>query len=230
MCKPIVKKITKKEAESLLHPYHYLTQESRGFRTGYNYGAFIDDLLQAVCIFHNPSVPELVKGCFGLTRTDQRGILELGRLVKHPSANGRLILSQFVAMAMKEVRKELDVRAILSYADSRYHAGYIYQSLNFMYYGLTNLKSDWWFEQEDGTFIKHTRGKVKGSKGEWRPRSRKHRYLLVFDKTLKTKWLPQAYPKKDNKEYKYYDNGRTAFGYKEKIFSTVSRPVHEVRA
>ena len=217
MCKPIVRQITKKEAESLLHPYHYLTKESRGFRTGYNYGAFIDDVLQAVCIFHNPSVPELVQGCFGLTRTDQRGILELGRLVKRPDTC--LILSQFVAMAMKEVRKELDVKAILSYADSRYHAGYIYQSLNFRYYGLTDPKSDWWFEQENGTFLKHTRGKVKGSKGEWRPRSRKHRYLLLFDKTLKTKWIPQYYPKENNKEYKQYDTG--AVDYKEAVLSTV---------
>ena len=162
-----------------------------------------------------------MKGCFGLTRTDQRGILELGRLVKHPSANGSLILSQFVAMAMKEVRKELDVRAILSYADSRYHAGYIYQSLNFMYYGLTDPKSDWWFEQEDGTFLKHTRGKVKGSKGEWRHRPRKHRYLLVFDKTLQTKWLPKVYPKKDNKEYTYYDCSKEQVDYRIKISSTV---------
>ena len=218
MCKPVVRKITKQEAESLLHPYHYLTKESRGFRTGYNYGAFIDDVLQAVCIFHNPSVPELVQGCFGLTRTDQRGILELGRLVKHPDATG-LILSQFVAMAMKEVRKELDVKAILSYADSRYHAGYIYQSLNFKYYGQTDPKSDWWFAQEDGTFLKHTRGKVKGSKGELRPRSRKHRYLLTFDKTLQTKWIPQYYPKENNKEYKQYDTG--AVDYKEAVLSTV---------
>ena len=217
MCKPVVRKITKQEAESLLNPYHYLTQESKGFRTGYNYGAFVDDVLQAVCIFTNPSVPELVKGCFDLTRTEQRGILELGRLVKRP--NTTIILSQFVAMAMKEVRKELDVKAIISYADSRYHAGYIYQALNFMYYGLTDPRSDWWFEQEDGTFIKHTRGKMKGSKGEWRPRSRKHRYLLVFNKTLKTKWVAKVYPKEDNKEYKQYDTRKVY--YREKIFSTV---------
>ena len=225
MCKPIVRKITKKEAESLLQPYHYLTQESKGFRTGYNYGAYVDGELQAVCIFHNPSVPELVKGCFDLTRTEQRGMLELGRLVKHPNAT--IILSQFVAMAIKELRKEIDVRAILSYADSRYHTGYIYQALNFKYYGLTDPKSDWWFEQHDGTYIKHTRGKVNGSKGEWRPRPRKYRYLLIYDKTLKTKWVEDSYPKKDNKEYKYYDNG-LQFGFRQEISDSVSRPVQQV--
>ena len=220
-----VKKVTKQEAESLLKPYHYLTRESKGFRSGFNYGAFVDNDLQAVCIFNNPSVPELVKGCFDLPRTEQSGILELGRLVKHP--NAKIILSQFVARAMKEIRNAMNVKAILSYADSRYHTGYIYQALNFKYYGQTDPKSDWWFEQEDGTFIKHTRGKIKGSKGEWRPRPRKHRYLLIFDKRLKTKWIEESYPKKDNKEYKYYDNSKE-FDYRQEIYSSVSRPVQQV--
>ena len=48
MCKPTVKRVTKQEAESLLQPYHYLTRESKGFRTGFNYGAFVGDDLQAV--------------------------------------------------------------------------------------------------------------------------------------------------------------------------------------
>ena len=200
--KPIVKQISKEEASSLLNPYHYLTKESRGFRSGYNYGAFVNDKLLAVCIFHNPSVPELVKGCFGLERKEQEGIFELGRLVKHPDANGNLILSQVVAMATKELRKATEVKAILSYADSRYHTGYIYQALNFKYYGLTAERSDFWFEQPDGSYIKHTRGKVKGFKGIWKPRARKYRYLMIFDSALQSKWEQENYPKKDNVEYK----------------------------
>tara|TARA_R100000306_G_C4350621_1_gene129942 strand:- start:55 stop:675 length:621 start_codon:yes stop_codon:yes gene_type:complete len=199
--KPVLRPISKEEASTLLQPYHYLTQESNGFRSGYNYGAFIDNELMAVCIFHNPSVPELVKGCFGLARNEQNGIFELGRLVKNPSANGTLILSQVVAMAIKELKKNTDVRAILSYADSRYHTGFIYQALNFKYYGMTAPKTDFWFEQEDGSFIKHVRGKVKGAKGEWRPRSRKHRYLMTYDKQLLSNWSEQPYPKQDNVEY-----------------------------
>jgi len=197
--KPIVKQISKEEASSLLNPYHYLTKESKGFRSGDNYGAFIDDKLLAVCIFTCPSVPELVKGCFGLERKEQEGIFELGRLVKHPDAP--IILSHFVATSIKQLREKTDVRAILSYADSRYHTGYIYQSLNFKYYGLTKQKTDFWFEQEDGSYIKHIRGKVKGSKGEWRPRPRKHRYLMVYDKNLCSRWKEEVYPKGNNIEY-----------------------------
>ena len=50
---------------------------------------------------------------------------------------------------------------------------------------LTNKKKDFWFDNEDGSFTKHQRGPVKGFKGEWRPRARKHRYLLVYDSNFK---------------------------------------------
>ena len=93
------------------------------------------------------------------------------------------------------LRKETNVRAILSYADSDYHVGYIYQATNFKYYGLTAPKKDFWILQEDGTYKKHQRGKIRELQGEWRPRSRKHRYLLIFDKRLKCKWKEQPYPK-----------------------------------
>jgi len=199
-----IKRVTSREV-ALLLPYHYLIKESKGFRSGHNYGVYHNNVLQAVCIFHNPSVPELVKGCFGLPRNEQEGILELGRLVKHPDAESTFILSQFVAESIQLLRKTVDVKALLSYADSRYHTGYIYQALNFKYYGLTSQKSDFWFEQSDGSYIKHTRGKVKGHKGIWKPRPRKHRYLLIYDKGLKTKWIEEAYPKQNNIEFKGLD-------------------------
>lgn len=198
--KPDIRRVSSGEVKELL-PYHYLIKESRGFRSGYNYGGFINEELQAVCIFHNPSVPEMVKGCFDLKRTEQQGIFELGRLVKNPNAVSDFILSQFVAMSIKELRKDAEVKALLSYADSRFHTGFIYQALNFGYYGLTKQRSDYWFEQPDGSYVKHIRGKVKGTKGEWRPRPRKHRYLMVYDKSLKTQWKEQQYPKSDNIEY-----------------------------
>ena len=199
--KPDILSVSKEEASTLLQPYHYLTKEAKGFRSGYNYGAYIDGELLAVCIFHNPSVPELVKGCFGLDRNNQDGIFELGRLVRNPYPLHNVVLSQFVSLAIKQLKKDTKVRAILSYADSRYHTGFIYQALNFKYYGMTAPKSDFWFEQEDGSFIKHVRGKVKGAKGEWRPRSRKYRYLMTYDKSLTSNWTEQSYPKQDNVEY-----------------------------
>jgi len=202
-----VKRIDSKQVSTLL-PYHYLIEESKGFRSGWNYGCYVGNELQAVCIFHSPSVPELVIGCFGLTRKEQKGIFELGRLVKHPDTT--IILSQFVATCIRLLREAIDVRALLSYADSRYHTGYIYQALNFKYYGLTAQRSDFWFEQSDGTYIKHSRGKVKGFKGIWKERPRKHRYLMVYDKELITKWETEPYPKQDNIEYKRRETNGTS--------------------
>jgi D-3-phosphoglycerate dehydrogenase len=45
------------------------------------------------------------------------------------------------------------------------------------------------------------RGKTLGVEGEWRDRARKHRYMMVFDKMLKTKWQEEPYPKSNNQEY-----------------------------
>ena len=91
------------------------------------------------------------------------------------------ITSWFVSRCIKRFRKDAAVRAILSYADSNHHAGTIYRACNFKYYGLTDPKKDFYYA--DGT--KHSRGSIRGIDGEWRDRSRKHRYLMVFEKQLK---------------------------------------------
>ena len=66
---------------------------------------------------------------------------------------------------------------------------------------MTSKKRDFWRKQPDGTYIKQSRGKTRGIEGEWRDRTRKHRYMLIFDKTLKTNWIEQPYPKGDNHEF-----------------------------
>ena len=145
------------------------------------------------CIFTGLPVPELVCGMFGLSRENQRGFFELSRLCVAPSVQEteHNITSWFVSRAIRELRKDTEVRAIISYADTDHHRGTIYRACNFDYYGLTDQKSDFWIKQEDGSYIKHSRGKVKGVDGEWRPRSRKHRFVMIFDKTLKMKWEKQ---------------------------------------
>lgn len=191
--------ISKDLCKSILSQYHYLNKKSKGFRTGFNFGLYKDTVLVGVCVFHSPSVPETLKGCFGLSRTEQNGVYELGRLCLDPQIKEKNILSWFVSRCIKKLKKETTVRSILSYADSSLHTGFIYQATNFKYYGLTDPKKDFWFELEDGSFVKHQRGPVKGRKGEWRPRERKHRYLMVFDKTLNCLWKEKPYPKIKNK-------------------------------
>ena len=195
-----IDRVDKESCKNLLYNYHYLKDESKDFKSGYNYGLFrntdwdcplnIGGCL-AVCIFTGLPVPEIAKGAFGLERDEQDGLFELSRLCVNPQLQKEEynITSWFVSRCIKRFRKDANVRAILSYADSAHHGGIIYRACNFNYYGLTDSKKDFYFA--DGT--KHSRGSVKGADGEWRDRTRKHRYLMVFDKKLEVLWEPEKY-------------------------------------
>ena len=189
-----IDRVSKSEAAELLLRFHYLKDISKTFKSGYNYGLYknndfcplnIGGIL-GVCIFTGLPVPEIAKGAFGLERHEQQGLFELSRLCIHPNTQQSEynITSWFVSKAIRCLRKETNVRGIISYADSDHHAGTIYRACNFQYCGLSEPKKDFYFA--DGT--KHSRGSVRGSEGEWRERSRKHRYVMVFDKKLDLLW------------------------------------------
>jgi hypothetical protein len=190
-----IDRISKEEAKSLLLQYHYLKDFSKDFKSGFNYGLFKDTDWDCplrvggclgTCIFTGLPVPEIAVGAFGLQRQEQEGLFELSRLCIHPDTqqNEYNITSWFVSRCIKQLRKDTRVRAIISYADSDFHGGTIYRACNFKYCGLSDTKKDFYYA--DGT--KHSRGKTRGIDGEWRERSRKHRYVMVFDKKLELKW------------------------------------------
>lgn len=195
-----IDKVSKKQAKELLLQYHYLKDISKGFKSGYNYGLFKKNKfsplniggLQGVCIFTGLPVPEIAKGAFELERHEQQGLFRLSRLCIRPDTQSSEynITSWFVSKAIRQLRRDTEVKAIL-YADNDFHSGTIYRACNFKYYGLTDRKKDFYYS--DGT--KHSRGKIKGQKGEWKDRSRKHRYLMVFDKELKKRltWEEQSW-------------------------------------
>ena len=190
-----IDRVTKSEAAELLLRFHYLKDVSKTFKSGYNYGLYKNNDfcplniggIQGVCIFTGLPVPEIAKGAFGLERHEQaRTLFELSRLCIHPSTQQSEynITSWFVSKAIRRLRKETSVRGIISYADSDHHSGTIYRACNFRYCGLSEPKKDFYFA--DGT--KHSRGSVKGSEGEWKDRSRKHRYVMIFNKKLDLLW------------------------------------------
>jgi hypothetical protein len=199
-----IDKVSKEEIKNLLYTYHYLKDESKDFKSGFNYALYrksFTDVLRigspiAACVFTSFPVPELAVGAFGLQRNEQEGLYELSRLCVHPDVQKEEynITSWFVSRCIKRFRKDANVRCILRYADANHHTGVIYRATNFRYFGLSSPKKDFYYA--DGT--KHSRGSIKGAEGEWRVRSRKHRYLMVFDKDLKKKltW----------KEEKWYNN------------------------
>jgi len=190
-----IDKVKKCEVKDLLNTFHYLKDESKDFKfSSYSYGLYrnsVTDVLHiggclAVCIFSGLPVPEIAVGAFGLERDQQEGLFELSRLCVHPDVQKEEynITSWFVSRCIRRFRKDANVRCILSYADSSRHDGIVYRACNFKYYSLTEPKSDFWILQDDGSYVKHSRGSVKGLQGEWRERTRKHRYLMVFDKEL----------------------------------------------
>ena len=193
-----IDRVNKSDAADLLLRFHYLKDISKTFKSGYNYGLYKNNEfcplniggIQGVCIFTGLPVPEIAQGAFGLERDEQEGLFELSRLCIHPVTQQEEynITSWFVSRAIKQLRKETKVRAIISYADSEHHGGTIYRACNFRYCGLSDPKKDFYFS--DGT--KHSRGKIGNAEGEWRDRSRKHRYVMVFDKKLDLLWTDKS--------------------------------------
>ena len=193
-----IDRVNKSESAELLLRFHYLKDISKTFKSGYNYGLYKNNEfcplniggIQGVCIFTGLPVPEIAQGAFGLERDEQEGLFELSRLCIHPVTQQEEynITSWFVSRAIKKLRKETKVRAIISYADSEHHGGTIYRACNFRYCGLSDPKKDFYFS--DGT--KHSRGKIGDAEGEWRDRSRKHRYVMVFDKSLELLWTDKS--------------------------------------
>ena len=194
-----IDKVSKEEIKDLLYTYHYLKDESKDFKSGFNYGLFRSTFecplniggCLGTCVFTGLPVPEIAVGAFGLERNQQQGIYELSRLCIRPNIQKEEynITSWFLSRCIRRFRKDATVRAILSYADADHHTGVIYRACNFQYYGLTDPKKDFYYA--DGT--KHSRGSIRGADGEWRDRSRKHRYLMVFEKGLKPLWKEQKY-------------------------------------
>lgn len=191
-----IERISRYAAKKLLDEYHYL-HENGNYRSGYNYGLFDIEsrYLLGVCVFHTVSAKEVAKGCFGYDGYKLDGFYELGRLCINPHHFEKNITSFFLSGSINVFKKQESVRALLTYADSGHHVGYIYQACNFKYYGLTDKKNDFFIKQPNGDFKKLQRGKCRHLDGEWRPKAQKHRYLLIYDKSLKPIWSEMPYPK-----------------------------------
>lgn len=190
----IIKQINKKEAYNFIKKYHYLADAK--FFSKFAYGLYLKetDELLGVTTFSNPQGAVSMKGWFSLTNQDQT-VLELSRLCVIPKLNGTNATSYLLGNSVRFLKKE-DIRAVITLADNSRHSGSIYQVCNFTYYGLSNKKSDFFLYMGDGTFKKNYRGKTNEAHGVWLPRTQKHRYAYILDKTLLCNYTEQPYPKK----------------------------------
>ena len=185
----VIQKIDKNTSYDFVKKYHYLKDAK--FFSFFNYGLFINDLLVGVATYSNPQGISSLKGWFNLTNQDKT-VLELSRLCLLPCLNKTNATSYLLGNSLKKLKEE-GIRAVITLADSKLHVGSIYQVCNFKYYGLTDKKTD--FYCADGRV--NPRGKTSDVQGVWLPRTRKHRYAYIFDKTLKCNYAPLPYPKQD---------------------------------
>ena len=183
--------ISYSEAYKLVSEYHYLGEKR--FIGQYCFGIVHECDVVGSVVYSPLSVPNSAQSAFGLPRGNYPDLLEMSRMVLLPELNGENVGSRLIAYSLRQLKKQ-KIRAVISYADSSRHIGSLYQACNFTYHGLTPQKNDFFFE--NGT--KLTRGKSKGFKGAWIPRSRKHRYIYRFDPSLKIIWNEEPYPKKFN--------------------------------
>lgn len=185
----IIEEISKNEAYDFVKQYHYLKDAK--FFCVYAYGLFCEEELVGVATYSNPQGISALKGWFGVDNQDQ-SILELSRLCMLPSLNGTNATSYLLGNSMKRL-KEHNIRAIITLADSNRHIGSIYQVCNFKYYGLTDSKTDFYTLRE-GKLVANPRGTTKDLHGVWLPRTRKHRYCYILDKSLKVLYNEQEHP------------------------------------
>ena len=183
-----VEPISYNHAYELVNAYHYLGPKH--FIGQYAFGLIADLQVLGAVVYSPLSVPNSATSAFGLPRGNYPDLLEMSRLVLEPDLNGKNYGSMLVGRSLK-LLKQQGIKAVISYADSDRHIGAIYQACNFGYYGLSPQKSDFYFD--DGR--KLNRGKSKGLVGKWLPRSRKHRYIYLLDKTLIPLWKQEPYPK-----------------------------------
>ena len=176
-------------AYELVSAFHYLGKKRF---LGQRAFGLIDGIQVIGAVVYSPlSVPNSATSCFGLPRGNYPEFVEMSRLVLSPDLNGGNAGSYLVGYSLRQLKKK-GIKAVISYADASRHFGAIYQACNFTYHGLTPQKNDFYYE---GGTKKLSRGKASDKVGFWSPRPRKHRYLYIFDKTLKTIWPQEPFPK-----------------------------------
>ena len=183
-----IRKIGHQEARTIVRQFHYLRETK--FLHKERFGLYMDGRLIGAAIYGGLSAPETAMSAFGLARGNYPDLLELHRLVLEPKTNGKNYGSYLLGRSLRQLKKD-GYRAVISYADVKLHIGFIYQATNFTYHGLTSAKCDFFV---DG--VKQSRGSTKDKVGEWLPRTRKHRYVYLLDKSLVIKWPQQEFPKK----------------------------------
>lgn len=167
----------------------------------YAFGLFKDNIMQGICTFGMPPSRPLCTGVCGVEFAEN--VLELNRLCINEGLD-KNVLSYFVSNCIKFLPKNL---ILISYADvSQGHHGYIYQATNWIYTGLSALRTDLIDINNPNKHPRHLKINENNKHNIIKiNRPRKHRYVYFTGKyNLAVKHLKykiKPYPKGDNKNY-----------------------------
>jgi hypothetical protein len=151
----------------------------------YAFGAYRGPNLIGVVTYGTPASSPLRIGICGPPWADR--VLELNRLCCENSKN---VASRLVGRSLRMLPRP---SVVVSYADTAQgHVGYVYQSTNFIYTGLSAKRTDWKIKGREhlhgATVADESRGQP--NRAEWmrekygddfylEDRSRKHRYVFA---------------------------------------------------
>lgn len=213
-----VKQITYDEAQPWILKIHYA---KRMPSISFAFGLFDEtNYLIGVCTFGTPASSTLLSGVCGEDYKEH--VIELNRLVLSEGLP-KNTASYFVSRCIKSLPKP---KIIVSYADtSQCHVGYVYQSTNFIYTGLSSKFTDPRIKglehQHHATYANGLSNKeLKEKFGDrlyFVERARKHRYIYFHccSKEIKNalRYPVNPYPKGDNKRYEIDDSKITNIGH-----------------
>lgn len=192
---------------------HYLKRKPS---ISYAFGLFKNKILEGVLTFGN-AIPNQMKISI-CGEKYMHLVYELNRLVIN-EPHEKNLGSYFISQAFKLLPKPL---IIVSYADTENgHTGYIYQSTNFIYTGLSHVQKDWKLKghenmhsrtlMDEFAFEKDRINKLKEKYGDLLyqvERKPKHRYIYfignksqINDFKNNGRYKIVDYPKGNNKRY-----------------------------
>lgn len=167
-----LKEINRKLAQECYRKWHYLGDT--GYISTFNIGIYANSRLWGAISMGSPNA-KTMQGLY--TPKTQFGWWEIKRLALSDDCP-KNSESRIIAVAIRLLKKVRDVKGIITYADDNVgHKGTIYKASGFKYMGLAASKSDFF---EEGHNRPKQRGKIVGLKGEWKPRSRKHLFIKIF--------------------------------------------------
>jgi len=197
--KYLVEPINKKDTHWLLLNVHYA---KRIPPMSYAFGLFLvtenERTLKGVVTYGMPASPALCRGVCG--ESWKKDVLELNRLCLIDNQKNEA--SRLVGASLKLLPKP---KIIVSYADSsQNHVGFVYQSTNFIYTGITAKRTEWTVRGMEhmhtkaiGNTVKHLNKpplqalkEIHGDNFYYRDRSQKHRYIyFIGDKHQKKQMI-----------------------------------------